>query len=306
MLPRKTVVFVPDRRKRGPSKLIKISIIFIVAILVFSYGLILFVKNGPTIPQPASFEPADWMSLVPQNVDVLHYLDIKDLANVKTLFPTPLILSIDNPALNITVYDMAYEVVMQLNNSALINAFALNGTTLATFNTSLQSSNLTSTTYGNATFYKLDENLTAGDKEAWVCVTKGVLILAQGNNTAVDGLKSVVDATTGTFFSTDQLKVGYMLSNASGPNIYFSYLNPGSNSYSVNWAMNGITNSTSLDVRTIFNFPSTDIMNSQYNSVKSNLLSQDTINTADSFAIIYGDVTYPSSDLASILNGGVF
>jgi hypothetical protein len=284
------------------------AIIFIIAILILSYGFSLLASNsGPAVPQPSSFVAASWMSIVPQDVLVLRYWDIPDLASTATLFPTPVILSIANPGLNLTVGAISYEVFMELNSTAGVNAYALNSTTLTAFGTSLENSNLTTSTFGNVTFYKLQQNLSSGATETWVCVTKGMFIIAQGNGTAVPALESVVAATPETFFSTDQLKVAYLLSNNSGPNIYFSYLNPGTNSFNITWAMNGITNGTSLDVRTIFNFPSASVMNNQYNNVKKNLLSEDTsLNTVNSYAVIYGDINYPYSEITSLLSGGVF
>ena len=291
---------MPDKRKSGPSKYIILAIILIAVILVTSYGLVLYLNNGPTEPQPSSFVATEWMSLIPQNVITFTYFDIHDLANVTELFPSSLFFSIENPALNITSYNTPYIIFLG------INAFALSETTLSAYGTALQSSNLTSIAYGNVTFYKLGENNYTQNNEAWVCVDKGFLILATGNDTAVDGLKSVVDATSGSFFSTDSLKEGYLLAKENGPILFYTYQNPGSNSYNVSWIMDGVTNGTSLDDRAVFNFPSTDIMNSQYDNVKNNILTQDMLYNASSYSIIYGDVTYPSSDLVDLLQSKGF
>lgn len=291
---------VPAKKRNGPSRTALIVIIFVVAIIMISAFAIFLTNQTPTIstPSPSSFTPTNWMSFIPANVAALRFLNMSFLNNYTYIFGTPTILSTDQSPVNLTVYDLTYLVAMQTSTGASINVLGLNTTTYDGISGAFVSSNLTTDSYSNVTLYRLENTTTVGP--AWVCFMRGALVLAQGSADAEQALQSVIDATPTSFFSTDSLKVGYLLTVSTGPCIVFSYYLPGSNTLNVDWEMHSAANGSSIIVRDSFHFPTVADLNSNFNAAKSELFySGATFYTSGSFMI--GDTIYPISEMRTVL-----
>ncbi|MEM2128603.1 MAG: hypothetical protein QXN86_02960, partial [Candidatus Methanomethylicaceae archaeon] len=117
-----------SKRKSGPSKITKAFIPLIILILVLSYVAYFFSfsSNYVAPPSPSSFKQADWMSMIPSQVEGFRYLNITSLSSYPNLFSGGTILSIPDINLNISLSDVTYGLDMLIGEDMIVSVIALN------------------------------------------------------------------------------------------------------------------------------------------------------------------------------------
>jgi hypothetical protein len=294
---------MPQKKKQGPSRKLQIAIIFISVILVFSYVIVIFSPYlNSQLPSPLTFAAEEWMSFVPPQTAWFRYLNISTLQGFPLLFSTPVVLSIQDPAMNISFSDVTYGVDLQTSDGTGVNVIAMNSSSLAKYSSILASGNLTSSVYDNVTLYKLAQDPLNMSVGAWICVSPKAVILSGGDTSALSAIKSVLDASSNTFFENDSFKVAYQLTTGGKDYLIFTYYESGNNSYNVDWEMRSASNGSTIAVRNTFHFPTTDALNSNYNNLKTLLPTAKDTYTVEKFAVF--DFSYPQGEIRYVILGG--
>lgn len=295
---------MPQKKRQGPSRKLQIAIIFISVILVFSYVIVIFSPyiNAPQLPSPSTFTPEEWMSFVPPQTAWFRYLNISTLQGFPILFSSTVLLSIQDPAMNISISDVIYGVDLQTNNGTGVNIIAMNSSSLAKYSSILASGNLTSSVYDNVTLYRLAQDPLNTSVGAWICVSPKAVILSGGGASALGALESVLDASSNAFFTNDSFKVGYQLTTGGKDYLIFTYYEAGNNSYNVDWEMRSAFNGSTIAVKNIFHFPTIDALNSNYTNLKTLLTTAKDTYTVDKFAVF--DFSYSQGDIRYVILGG--
>ncbi|MCX8182381.1 MAG: hypothetical protein N3D12_04625 [Candidatus Methanomethyliaceae archaeon] len=287
-----------SKRKSGPSKITKAFIPLIILILVLSYVAYFFSSNYVTPPPPSSFKQAEWMSLIPSQVEGFRYLNITSLSSYPNLFSGETILSIPEINLSISLSEVTYGLDMLIGDDMIVSVIALRTSILDQVSFMLNASSLESTTYKNVTFYLLPSSPITMQDSAWICLHRGALILSEGKKT--DAIRLIIDSNSNPFFANDSLKIGYLLSSLGDDQLSFSYFKSGNNSYNVDWEMRSVK--SGLTVRYLLHFPSSTDLNSKYSDVVKNIFAKSkSVYKSDYF--IFGDFSYSPSEIRSVLMG---
>jgi hypothetical protein len=298
---------VPDKKKdssRTPSKRMRVIMLLLIGILVVSYLAVFIVPQSNYIApiSPSSFNPEPWMSLIPADVEGFRFLNLTQLSKYPNLFSDPILLSIAEIQLNISVYDALYGLDMQMKNNTVISIIDMNKTESEKVTTALEGVNLTTATYDNVTLYRLQIAPITLQGGAWVCVYNQAVILSEGDINALEAIESVIDAPSNPFFSNDTFKVGYLMSSLGEGQFDFSYLKSGDNTLNVSWEMRSATNSSGITVRYLLYFPVSNDVSLKYQDTVNSVLSKAKAVRKSDNAII-GDFSYSSSDIRAVLMG---
>ena len=279
-------------KRKGASNKSKIILLALLVILIVSVVAAVLITNQTPIlptPSPSSFTSSAWMSFVPANAQGFEFLNLSFLyASYPSLFTSNLIRTLDQPALNITVQEVNYEVLTTINNEG-VYAYSIDSTDLSNIAGSLATANLTYDVYNNVTLYQIN----ATGNMVWACIVHGGLVLTNDSSSISElALQSVVDSTQTSFFNNDSLKSGYLLDWEGTSTFAFSYEQSGTNTYNLNWAMLSLTSTSVVNERITLNFPSSSVVSSEFNTAKSNLFPSGTsIYTSGSFLV--GDYGFP-------------
>lgn len=298
-----TKVLVKDlpqksRKKTGPSKITKVFIPLIILILVLSYIAYFFSSNYVTPPSPSSFKQAEWMSLIPSQVEGFRYLNITSLMSYPNLFQGETLFSIPNLNLNLNLSDVTYGLDILIGEDEVVTIIALKPSILDKMSLVLNSSSLETVSYRNIALYFLPVSPINIEDSAWICLHRGALIITEGKS--AEAVKIVIDSDLNPFFSNDSLKVGYVLSSLGEDQLSFSYFKSGNNSYNVDWEMRSVR--SGLTVRYLLHFPSSSLLDSKYSDVVKNIFAKSkSVYRSDFF--IFGDFTYSPSEIRSVIMG---
>ncbi|HPC28570.1 MAG TPA: hypothetical protein PKX17_07560, partial [Candidatus Methanomethylicus sp.] len=167
------------------------------------------------------------------------------------VFGSTSLLNLTDVGVELSIADASFGLDMATKNGSLINVIGLTDSSAQNVSAALQAGNLTTSTYNGLGIYRLSSAPVAGSGGAWVCVYNSVLILCEGEDIALEGVKSVIDAGERPFFSSDALKVGYLLSVNGREVLAFTYYEAGGDPYNVDWEMRGVSNSSGLAVRDV-------------------------------------------------------
>ncbi|MBC7113764.1 MAG: hypothetical protein H5T34_07135 [Candidatus Methanomethyliales bacterium] len=287
-----------SRKKTGPSKITKVFIPLIILILVLSYIAYFFSSNYVTPPSPSSFKQAEWMSLIPSQVEGFRYLNITSLMSYPNLFQGETLFSIPNLNLNLNLSDVTYGLDILIGEDEVVTIIALKPSILDKMSLVLNSSSLETVSYRNIALYFLPVSPINIEDSAWICLHRGALIITEGKS--AEAVKIVIDSDLNPFFSNDSLKVGYLLSSLGEDQLSFSYFKSGNNSYNVDWEMRSVR--SGLTVRYLLHFPSSSLLDSKYSDVVKNIFAKSkSVYRSDFF--IFGDFTYSPSEIRSVIMG---
>ena len=299
---------MPDKKKKSsnktPSNRMKVLMLLLIGILIISYVAVFIVpqSNYVTPPSPSSFKPEPWMLSIPAGVDGFRFLNMTQLVNYPNLFPDPVLLSIAELGLNISVSDTIYGLDMQTKNNTVVSIIAMNKTESDRIATALEGSNLTTVLSNNVTLYRLNIGPITHQGMAWICVHNEAVILSEGDDLALEVIESVIDAPSNPFFSNDTFKVGYLTTSLGEGQFAFSYTESGENTLNVSWEMRSATNSSGIALRYLLYFPISGDVGVEYpDVVKSVLANAGSVHVSDN--VIFGDFSYLSSDIRAVLMG---
>jgi hypothetical protein len=293
-----------SKKKTGPSRITKVFIPLIILILVLSYITYFFSSNYVAPPSPSSFKQADWMSLIPSQVEGFRYLNITALMSYPNLFQGGTLLSIPSLNLSLSLSDVTYGVDILIGEDEVVTVIALKPSVLDEVSLVLNNSSLETASYRNVSLYFLPVSPVNIEGSAWICLHRGALIFSEGKIAdavkILDAAKLVIDSDLNPFFSNDSLKVGYLLSSLGEDQLSFSYFKSGNNSYNVDWEMRSVR--SGLTVRYLLHFPSSSLVDSEYSDVvKSFFAKSKSVYKSDFF--IFGDFTYSPSEIRSVIMG---
>ena len=294
-------------KKTGPSKGMKLAIILLLVVLVLSSILVIFnswiPQNQLPQPSPSAFTPKEWMQFIPVNIEGFRFMNMSTLAPIDGLFTSTILLNLTSLGTNVTIYDVKYSLQMQNVNGNVVNITAVNHTFAEAVSLALENSSYVRLGYHNNTLYAIPHDTATGTEGYWICVNRDAIVVCSGTtDLAFTALKSVVDANASTFFSSDALKIAYLMTSKGKENFVFSYytVGGGGNTYKVDWYMGGASNSTKLDVRVLFHFQTQDDLNRNYKNFTSVILSDaNTVYTSVTFII--GDFSYTQSNIRNVL-----
>ncbi|MGA2572766.1 MAG: hypothetical protein ABSF36_01000 [Candidatus Methanomethylicaceae archaeon] len=295
---------MPQKKRQGPSRKLQIGIIFIAFILVFSYVIVIFSPylNTRQLPSPSTFTSEEWMSFVPSQTYLFRYLNISVLQDFPLLFQSSVLFSIQDPAMNISISDVTYDVDLETSNGTGVSIMAMNSSSLSNYSFILAGGNLNSSVYDNVTLYRLAQDPFNGSAGAWICVSPKAVILSSGDAPALSALKSVLDTSSNAFFTNDEFKVGYQLTTGGKDYLLFTYSEAGNNSYNVDWEMRSAFNGSTIGVTYIFHFPTTAVLNGNYANLKTLLTTATSTYSIDKFGVF--DFSYSQGDIRYAILGG--
>jgi len=288
----------PKRRK---PRFTKRSIVTIAIIAVFlSYAAyVLWTERGTiATPSPSSFSHEAWMSFVAPGALWFRLMNVPELNGFSGLFLSNILLSVADANLNITVSDAVYGLEVETSDYSAISVIAVNATTLYNVNRMLSNSNLTSTVYNGVTIFRINPYVSTSAKFAYVMVYNGAVVYCEGNETVLQDVEAIVDASGNDFFSSDQYKVGYMLARRGDPLLAFSYIGFVENDQKIKWAMISASGASDITRWEIFNFASEADVASQKDAVIQNYLAGREVYTSSNF--ILGKRVYESPDVTDI------
>jgi hypothetical protein len=296
---------MPQKKRQGPSRKLQIAVIFIAAIFVFSYAIVIFTSylSAPVLPSTSTFVAEEWMSFVPPQTSSFQYLNISALQDFPSLFSSPVLVSIPEPAMNISISDVTYNVKLQMSDGTNVTIMAMNSSSLANYS-SILASNLNSSVYDNVTYYdnvtlyQLPQDPFNTSIGAWICVSPNAVILS-GGDTDLGTLESVLNASSNAFFTNAEFNIGYQITTGNKAYLAFIYSEAGSNSYNIDWEMYGVANGSTIAVTNIFHFPTTDDLKSNYNNLKTYFTTASSTYSVGNFTVF--EFSYPQSDLGELL-----
>jgi len=290
-------------KKKGTSTKMKVTLITMLIVLVASSALtISWIRNNriPN-PSPSDFISEEWMQFVPAGVDGLRFLNISQLSTYPDIFNSTVLLSLNNPMINISIVNVTYGLVIQQNDS-IVSIIAMNASGEATLIQALTTSNLSREVYKNQTIYKINESPINPQNESWLCVYLGGVIFSEGGSEALDAVRFVIDATNAPFFANDSLKIGYQLVFTGQNPFFFSFFDSGNNMYNVRWEMRSASASSSISVRECLFFPLNSDVSDKYSNLTNTFYKTATnIYVSDNFIIAV--FQYPLSDIRGVLMG---
>jgi hypothetical protein len=268
---------LPSKKQR-PSRKVGLIIVAIAIVLIVVVTLVAtnFGSNVYRISQPAatSFRTTEWMQYLPSNIVAFRFLNISSLVNVSGLFNSTTLVDLDQLNMSLTPYDIEYGVEIYTLNESNIHVMALNESCLDQIASSLANQGLIHITYQNVTIYYLHTHPTSGEGGSWFCIDKGAIIFSGMKDTDVVGIKQVIDANDTSFFNSDALKIGYLLTSNGKPNQIFSYYAWEINSYNLDIEMRSASNSTTLlEVRNTYHFLRQSDFDAAYDYFLKNILS---------------------------------
>ncbi|MGQ9760173.1 MAG: hypothetical protein ACUVQ5_06380 [Candidatus Methanomethylicaceae archaeon] len=288
------------KKKQKSSKKTKAFMLSIIVILMFSYGAYFFISNKNYVPPPSasSFRQADWMSLVPSQIEGFRYLNITQLSSYPDLFSSEVIITLPEISLNISLSDVTYGLDMLIDDYTIVSVIALNPRAQEEVSVTLNGSSLDKTSYKDVTLYLLPTSPVTQQGPAWICFYRGAIILSEGEEP--HGMKLLIDSNLSPFFTNDTIKVGYLLTSLGEDQLSFSFYRSGNNTYNVDWEMRSVK--SGITVRYSLHFPSTTDLDSKYLDVVKNIFSKSkSVYKSDHF--IFGDFSYSSSDIRAVLMG---
>jgi hypothetical protein len=256
------------------------------------------------IPSPSSFSHEAWMSFVAPGALWFRLMNVPELNGFSGLFLSDILLSVADANLNITVSDAVYGLEVETSDHSAISVIAVNATTLYNVNRMLSNSSLTSTVYGGVTIFHVDPYVSPSAQFAYVMVYNGAVVYCEGNETALQAVEAVVDASGNDLFSNDQYKVGYMLARRSDPLLAFSYIEFVENDQKIKWAMVSASGASDITRWEVYNFDSEADVASHYDEVVQNYLTGKEVYTSSNF--ILGKRVYESptiTDVRTIIMG---
>ncbi len=294
----------PKRRK---PRFTKRSIATLALIVMFaSYAVyVLWNERGRIVtPSPSSFSHESWMSFVPPGTLWFRLLNVPELNSFSGLFLSDTLLSVADANLNITVSDAVYGLEVETSDYSAISVIAVNATTLYNINRALSSSNLTSTVYGGVAIFQVEPYVSSTAKHAYIMVYNGAVVYCEGNETALQAIEAVVDASGNDLFSSDEYKVGYMLARRSDPLLAFSYIEFVENDQKIRWAMVSASGASDITRWEVYNFDSEADVASQKDAVVNNYLAGREVYTSSNFILgkrVYEDPSI--TDVRTIIMG---
>ncbi len=303
-LPSNNPVIRVPAKKDAPSAKTKIFMILVLVILVASVGGVLLNRQDNRIvaPPASDFSAKGWMSLVPADVTGFRFLNLTEIANYPGVFGSTSLLNITEVGVELSITDASFGLDMATRNGSLINVIGLTDASAQNVSAALQAGNLTTSAYDGVMMYRLSSAPVAGGGGAWICVYNSVLILCEGEDIALEGIKSVIDAAESPFFSSDALKVGYLLSVNGREVLAFTYYEAGGDPYNVDWEMRGVSNSSGLAVRDVLYFPSSSDLESNKKEIMQSLYARaGAVYLSENFMI--GAFLYPYSEIRAVLMG---
>lgn len=274
--------------------------LFVILILIFSYGSYFFLldRNYVPPPSPSSFIEADWMSLIPSQIEGFRYLNITQLSSYPDLFSSEIILMLPEVNMNISLSDVTYGLDMLIDDYTIVNVIALNPQAQEKALIALNGSSLNKTSYKDVTLYLLPSSPVTQQGPAWLCFYRGAIILSEGEKT--DAIRLLIDSSLSPLFANDTIKVGYLLTSLGEDQLSFSFYRSGNNTYNVDWEMRSVR--TGINVRYLLHFPSTSDLELKYpDAVKTVFSKSKNIYKSDHF--IFGDFSYSPSDIRAVLMG---
>jgi len=308
------MVISVSEKKRGPSKKtptkekpsnrMKVLMLLLIGILVVSYVAIFIVpqSNYVSPPSPSSFKPQPWMLSIPAGVEGFRFLNMTQLSKYPNLFLDPVLLSIAELGLNISVSETIYGLDMQTKNNTVVSIIAEDKAESDRIAMALEGSNLTTAVYNNVTMYRLNIGPITHQGGALICVYNESVVLSEGDTLALEAIKSVIDAPSNPFFSNDTFKVGYLTTSLGEWQFAFSFFRSGDNTLNVSWEMRSATNSSGIALRYLLYFPVSSDVSLKYQDVTTSVLTNaKTIHRSDN--VIFGDFSYTASDVRAVLMG---
>lgn len=294
-----------QKKRTGPSRGMKLGIFLLLLILVLSSVLVIFnmwtPRNYIAQPSPSDFAPKEWMQFIPSNIQGFRFLNMSSLSKIANLFQSDLLLNLTTLGMNITIHDVRYGLDMQNDNGSIINIMAVGPALAEAVSSALSNSSHVRHDYHGTTLYAVPPNASEGTEGYWICVNRGAIVICEGGDLAFAALKSVVDADTSTFFSTNDLKVAYMITSRGRDNFIFTYYTAGgNNTYNVDWLMGGASNSTNLDIRISYHFQTQADLERNYGDFTSSILS-DAKAVYTSVTFLIGDFSYAQSKIRDVL-----
>lgn len=265
-------------KKQGPSRkrgllVFALALALVVIIILFATN---FGSNVYRIAQPAasSFEATEWMGFLPSDAVAFRFLNISALVMVPGLFNSSTLVNLDPIGMNLTAYDVGYGVEIYTLNGSYVHVMTMNESILETIESSLASQPLPRVTSGDVEIYYLQTHPTSGEGGSWLCIDKGAMIFSGPKDSDLISVMKVISANATTFFNSDVLKIGYLLTSNGKVNPIFSYYAWQINSNDVDMEMRSVTNSSpSLEVRTAYHFLTQSDFDQGYDYFLKNILS---------------------------------
>lgn len=200
--------------------------------------------------------------------------------------------------LQINVSDAAYGLEVEASDGSTISVMSVNASTIYNINRTLSSSSLPSTVYSEVVIYQLEPFVSSSAQSAYIMVYGGAVVYCEGNETALQAIEAVIDASGNDFFSGDEYKVGYMLTRRGDPLLALSYIEFVENDQKIKWAMVSASGSSDITRWEIFNFASEADVASHKEDVVQNYLTGREVYTSGNF--ILGKRFYESPTITDI------
>jgi len=268
---------LPSKKQHASKKTVAIIIVSVIVLIVVSSLVALnFGSNVYRIASPpaSSFQTQEWMQYLPSDVTAFRFLNISALTMVSGLFNSSTLMNLDSINMSLTPYDIRYGVEIYSSNGSFIHVMALNESFINYIASSLANQSLLHITYHDVQVYYLSAQPTSGDGGSWLCINKGAIIFSGSKNADLQCVMKVIDANDTTFFNSDVLKIGYLLTSNGKNSLIFSYYAWDANSNNVDIEMRSASNSTPfLDVRTSYHFQTQQDFDLGYDYFLTQILS---------------------------------
>ena len=294
----------PKRRKPRFTKR-SIASLALIVIFLSSTVYVLWNERGKIVtPSPSSFSHESWMSFVAPGALWFRFLNIPELAGFSGLFLSETLLSVADANLEVNVSDAVYGLEVEASDGSAISVIGVNASTAYNINRTLSSSNLPSIVYGNVAIFQVEPYVSSTAQVAYVTVYSGAVVYCEGNETALQALKTVIDSSSNDFFSSDEFKIGYMLARRGDPLLAFSYIEFVENDQKIRWAMVSASGTSDITKWEVFNFASEADVASQYQNVVQNYFYGKGVYTSRNFILGKRVYTSPTiTDVRAIIMG---
>lgn len=271
------MIYVPSKRHKSSRTIV----VIIIALLIIVIAVSILVKYnfGSNVyqispPSASSFQIKEWMQYIPVNVMAFRFLDISTLATISGFFNSSPLLSLDQLNMNVTPYDIRYGIEIYTSNGSFIHVMALNASYADFIAMALANQSLPRIIYGDMVIYHLSIHPIDREGGAWFCINRGTIIFSGSKDTDLLGIMNVINANETSFFSSDSLKIEYLLTSNSKENLIFSYYAWDANSNNIDSEMRSATNSAQLlEVRTSYHFQTKQDFDNGYNYFVTQILS---------------------------------
>jgi hypothetical protein len=255
-----------------------VLIIATLLIIVIAVSILIKINFGSNIyqiaqPSASSFQNTEWMQYIPINVTAFRFLNISALA-ISGFFNSSLLLDLKQLNMNVTPYDIRYGIEIYTSNGSFIHVMAVNESYANLIATTLANQSLLRREYNDIIIYHLTTHPINKEGGSWFCIDRGAIIFSGDKDTDLLGIMTIIDANVTSFFSSDSLKIEYLLTSNSQENIIFSYYAWNANSNNIDSEMRSATNYIQLlEVRTSYHFQTKQDFDNGYNDFITQILS---------------------------------